>query len=656
MIQTLLIANRGEIACRIIKTAQARGIRCVAVYSDADKNAPHVQMADQAVALGGNTAEESYLRGGKIIDIAKETGCDAVHPGYGFLSENADFAQQVADASMIFIGPTPEAISIMGNKAAAKERMREVGVPCIEGYNGADQSVEHLSEQAQKIGLPLMIKAVAGGGGRGMRFIHDFNDIKNSLNSARTEAEASFGNGDLILERAYLQARHIELQIAADKFGNTIHLFERDCSAQRRHQKVVEEAPSPALDDTLRGKMGQAAIEAAKSVGYIGLGTVEFLLDQEGNFFFLEMNTRLQVEHPVTEEIINHDLVAMQLDIANGNALPSQNEITHQGHSIELRLYAEDPAKNFMPSIGDVTCWHPCPSARVDAAIESGSEISPFYDAMVAKIIVHGATRQEALRQAQTALAQTVALGISTNTDFLSQLLESDVFQQGRMTTDYIDTAFLSTYAPAPMSTKAIALAAALWAETALQHRVTSAAISEEWVGWSTLGALRHSLNLEHEECTYNITYERIADKWHLSVDQDHFEIVFDATDAGRVHINQCAHRIAAHVSPESVDIAVGLIRARFSLVNRQSSRQKDLGNTLTAPLPSKVQSLNIKVNQIVNKGDTLIVLEAMKMQHPLVAPCDGKVQAIHIEVGDQIARGTLLLEIDADTKDAASE
>ncbi|NQV93968.1 MAG: ATP-grasp domain-containing protein, partial [Sphingomonadales bacterium] len=391
-INTLLIANRGEIACRIMRTAKAQGIRTVAVYSDADAHAPHVKMADDSVHIGPAPVNLSYLLVDNIIQAAKDTGADAIHPGYGFLSENAAFSKACADANIIFVGPPEKAIDVMGDKARSKRAMIAAGVPCVPGYQGNDQADDVLISEAGKIGVPLMVKAAAGGGGRGMRLVHDLDDVANAIKLARSEAENAFGNGELILEKAIIKPRHVEIQVFADSHGNTIHLGERDCSVQRRHQKVIEEAPCPVMTPILREQMGAAAVEAAKAVDYVGAGTVEFLLDQSGGFYFLEMNTRLQVEHPVTEEVTGLDLVALQLKVASGDLLGlEQQDIMLNGHAIEVRLYAEDPADDFLPSTGPIYLWQPSDLSRVDSGIETGGEVSPFYDSMVAKIITHGA-------------------------------------------------------------------------------------------------------------------------------------------------------------------------------------------------------------------------------------------------------------------------
>ncbi|MCG8443265.1 MAG: ATP-grasp domain-containing protein, partial [Caulobacterales bacterium] len=438
---TLLIANRGEIACRVMRTARAMGLRTVAVYSDADAAAPHVQLADAAVNIGPPPAGESYLRADTIIDAAKRAGAGAIHTGYGFLSENAAFAQAVEEAGLIFIGPPVGAIEVMGDKARAKRAMIAAGVPCAPGYQGEDQSDETLLREAKAIGFPLMVKAAAGGGGRGMRLVHAEAALADAIGLARSEAENAFGSGALIIEKAIIQPRHVELQVFADAHGTVLHLGERDCSVQRRHQKVVEEAPCPVMTPALRAAMGEAAVDAARAVDYRGAGTVEFLLDRECGFHFLEMNTRLQVEHPVTEAVTGLDLVALQIAVARGEPLGlSQDDVALAGHAIEVRLYAEDPDADFLPSTGPILLWRPPSGAgvRVDAGVETGGEISPFYDPMVAKIIASGPTREDARKRLVRALEGAALFGPKTNRDFLLDALRQDAFVKGEATTAFI--------------------------------------------------------------------------------------------------------------------------------------------------------------------------------------------------------------------------
>ncbi|WP_341896508.1 acetyl-CoA carboxylase biotin carboxylase subunit, partial [Ferrovibrio terrae] len=448
---TILIANRGEIACRVIRSAQALGYKTVAVYSEADAGALHTQLADRAVCIGAAEAKQSYLSIAAVLAAAKATGADAVHPGYGFLSENADFAQACTDAGLTFIGPPSAAIAAMGNKAAAKQRMIAAKVPCVPGYQGADQSEAILVKAAEQIGLPVMVKAAAGGGGRGMRLVRDRADLPDAIRTARAEAENAFGSGELILEKAITGGRHVEIQVFADSHGNTIHLGERDCSVQRRHQKVIEEAPSPAVDAALRAKMGAAAVAAAQTIGYVGAGTVEFLLDADGSFYFLEMNTRLQVEHPVTEAITGLDLVALQIRVAAGEHLPlMQDDVQLNGHAIEVRLYAEAPAQNFLPQSGMLALWSPPEGVRVDHGLHGSNQaITPFYDPMIAKLISNGATREEARRRLIGALEATAALGIATNRGFLIDLLSHEDFAAGKATTAFIPQHFATVTTPA---------------------------------------------------------------------------------------------------------------------------------------------------------------------------------------------------------------
>ncbi|WP_372653039.1 acetyl-CoA carboxylase biotin carboxylase subunit, partial [Alcanivorax borkumensis] len=443
--EKILIANRGEIACRVIATAQSLGYRTVAVYSEADAGARHTALADEAVCIGPALASSSYLNMDALLAACKQTGADAVHPGYGFLSENAAFSKACKDAGITFIGPDEGAIQLMGSKRLSKIAMQEAGVPCIPGYQGEEQSDERLQQEAERIGLPLMIKASAGGGGRGMRVVTDASDISAQLKSARQEAKSAFGSDELILERAVLQPRHVEIQVFGDRHGNVIHLGERDCSVQRRHQKVVEEAPSPAVDESLRQRMGEAAVQAAKACQYVGAGTVEFLLAPQGDFFFLEMNTRLQVEHPVTELVTGLDLVAWQIKVARGEALPlTQDQVQLTGHAMEVRLYAEDPAQNYMPQTGPILRWQPASGdgIRVDHGLMEGTEIGSHYDPMLAKIIAVGDSREDARRRLIRAVQDTTLMGVNDNREFLAAILAHPVFARGDATTAFIGEDF----------------------------------------------------------------------------------------------------------------------------------------------------------------------------------------------------------------------
>ena len=462
---SVLVANRGEIACRIIGAARAEGLQTIAVYSDADANAPHVRLADIGVRIGPSAPAQSYLSTGALIDAAKRSGAEALHPGYGFLAENADLAEACASAGLVFVGPPAAAIRAMGDKSAAKRRMEATGVPCAPGYHGDDQSAGRFAREASRIGYPVMVKASAGGGGRGMRIVREPDALEAAIAAARSEAENAFGDGRLLIERALLAARHVEVQVFGDEQGAIVHLGERDCSIQRRHQKVIEEAPSPAVSPDLRVAMGAAAIKAAASVGYVGAGTVEFLLDGDGRFHFLEMNTRIQVEHPVTECVTGIDLVRLQFQIAQGRPLPfAQRDVALSGHAIEARLYAEDPAADFLPSIGTLVAWRPATGegVRIDAGVEAGSAVTPFYDSMLGKIIAFGETREQARLRLVRALERTFVAGVVTNRDFVLDALNRPAFVEGRATTAFVGD---TQYAPAPPSRRAVVLAALLIVE-----------------------------------------------------------------------------------------------------------------------------------------------------------------------------------------------
>ncbi len=495
MIRTLLIANRGEIALRVMRTAKSLGMRTVAVYSTADAEAPHVAFADDAVCLGPAPVAQSYLRADAVIEAAKLTGADAIHPGYGFLSENAAFAEAVAAAGLVFVGPPAAAIEVMGDKAVSKRRMQETSVPCIPGYEGEDQDPQVLESAAAKIGYPLMVKAAAGGGGRGMRLVGQAEELTDAISMARSEAENAFGSGVLILEKAIVSPRHVEVQVFADNHGNVIYLGERDCSVQRRHQKVIEEAPCPVMTTELRARMGEAAVDAARAVDYRGAGTVEFLLDANGEFYFLEMNTRLQVEHPVTALVTGLDLVALQLRVAQGEALGlTQEDVQLDGHAIEVRLYAEDAAQDFLPSTGPVLLWQPPEGEgiRVDDGIITGGEISPFYDSMVAKVIAHGATREQALQRLIRALADCSLFGVRSNRDFLIEALSVPAFVTGEATTAFLGETYGEAGYQAPeISTEAMAVGAVIShaqaCETAQRHAV---GVADELLDWSSTGEL----------------------------------------------------------------------------------------------------------------------------------------------------------------------
>lgn len=651
-IKTLLVANRGEIACRVMRTARDMGIKSVAVYSDADANAPHVKMADMAAHIGASPVGESYLRIDKIIAAAKQFGADAIHPGYGFLSENAAFSAACDEAGIIFVGPPVKAIDIMGDKAKSKRAMIAAGVPCVPGYQGEDQSDNVLIREAKKIGMPVMVKAAAGGGGRGMRLVHKEPDLANSIKLARSEAKNAFGNDELIVEKAIMQPRHVEIQVFADQSGHTIHLGERDCSVQRRHQKVLEEAPCPVMTPKLRAAMGKSAIEAAKAVDYVGAGTVEFLLAQNGEFYFLEMNTRLQVEHPVTELVTGYDLVKLQIMAAQGQPLGiSQEDVTLTGHAIEARLYAEDPADDFLPSTGPVHLFS-TPSGdgiRVDSGIESGGAVSPFYDSMVAKIIGYGATREEARAKLMTALSQTALVGVNHNRDFLLDALAQPVFARGEATTAFVgETYGDGGFEAAEPSAKDLALAAALQF-TLGQQRAMARAVSPmaELAGWHSAKAIPtpfvYGETLVEITANGKILTASIGDDTvtlnpiYVSGNQAVFE--HDGTKIGLTYFE--VSRTTIHITSQSQNYSLN------NLAGGSAGDEAKAGDgSIAAPMHGLLLEIKVESGDAVKTGDTLAVLEAMKMQHEILADIDGTVDEIYGKAGSQIAADDLILVI----------
>ena len=658
---SILIANRGEIACRVIRTAKKLGYRTVAVYSDADAGAPHVQLADDAVRIGPGPVGESYLVPELILQAAVSSGAESIHPGYGFLSENAAFAEAVESAGLVFIGPTREAIDVMGNKAESKRRMIEAGVPCVPGYEGHDQSDKILLAEGLKIDLPLMVKAAAGGGGRGMRLVHDQADLANAIKLARAEAEGAFGSGELILEKAIIKPRHVEIQVFADTMGNTVHLGERDCSVQRRHQKVVEEAPCPVMTPELREKMGQSAIDAAKSVNYRGAGTVEFLLDDSGFFYFLEMNTRLQVEHPVTELITGLDLVALQISVAQGEPLGlSQADINLEGHAIEVRLYTEDPSQDFLPASGPVDLWVPAPGVgvRIDDGISSGQAISPFYDPMVAKIIGYGPTRETARLRLIGALKETVLFGTPNNKDFLIQCLEKQSFIDGAATTAFIAEEFSEAdlaVAPVSFSDSAVAATLDLWLENKayFQH---SLLVSCELKNWTMASAMVSRKQYQFDETTHDLSISPV----NSSVDTYQ---VTDATAEQSAVIQVVSIQAnAAVVLLDGVKLVAQFMQRQrgqiYCSIGGRGAFFKDLiildgalaeavgGGRVIAPMHGLLLEVMVKPGDEVSKGQTLAVLEAMKMHYEIQAEIDGTVAEVTAVAGKQVAADDVLIDI----------
>jgi geranyl-CoA carboxylase alpha subunit len=645
----ILIANRGEIACRVMRTARAMGYRTVAVYSEADRDMPHVLRADQAVPIGPAPASDSYLAIDKIIAAARRAGADAVHPGYGFLSENAAFAEACAKADITFIGPPPEAIRLMGNKAAAKRRMIAAGVPCVPGYEGEDQSDVVLARKAEAIGFPVMVKAAAGGGGKGMRLVAAAEALPEALRAARSEAQKAFGSDELILEKAILAPRHVEMQVFADRHGNAIYLFERDCSIQRRHQKVVEEAPSPAMTPALRQAMGEAAVAAAKSIGYVGAGTVEFLLAPDGKFYFLEMNTRLQVEHPVTEMITGLDLVEWQLRVTAGEALPlRQEEVPLDGHAIEVRLYAEDAHGDFLPQAGTIIAWEPPSGAgvRVDHGIAAGVTISPYYDPMLAKIIAHGATREAARRRLMAALQDTVVLGIETNRRFLIDCLSHPAFAAGETSTAFIERHFpaAARARPAP-DARMTALAAALFDERA---RFDASAMLSHW---HSSGPAAAPLLLACGEAKAAITAARLGERrCRVSWADKALEVEIIALAGNRVRFLADGLVDTAHFAWEDDTLHLSLdgVIASFRdvLLAGRGAATAGGGGAALAPMTGTIAAVRVKPGDAVRKGQCLVILEAMKMEHEILAPRDGTVATVLVAPGDQVMTRKLLVEL----------
>ena len=658
---SILIANRGEIACRVIRTAKQLGYRTIAVYSEADVGAPHVQLADAGVCIGPGPVGESYLLADNILAAAASSGAEAIHPGYGFLSENAAFAEAVESAGLVFIGPTREAIDVMGNKAESKRRMIEAGVPCVPGYEGLDQSDKTLLAEGKKIDLPLMVKAAAGGGGRGMRLVHDYKELANAIKLARAEAESAFGSGELILEKAIIQPRHVEIQVFADTQGNTIHLGERDCSVQRRHQKVVEEAPCPIMTPELREQMGQSAIAAAKSVNYRGAGTVEFLLDASGAFYFLEMNTRLQVEHPVTELITGLDLVELQINVAEGQPLGlTQDDIKLQGAAIEVRLYTEDPSQDFLPASGPVDLWQPASGVgvRIDDGICTGQEISPFYDPMVAKVIGYGADRETARLRLIDALKETVLFGTANNKEFLIQCLQKQSFIDGAATTAFIAEEFTEAdLAVAEPSVEDAAVAAVIDLNLEYQRHFASSTLSSHKLkNWTMASGLVSRKQYQFGESLYDLSISPLdnsADTYLISCaePQQQVEIQLLALDgiSASLLVNGSAQRATFKLRQQgqlysSIDGRSAMFKDQIILDGAVDEAAG--GGRVVAPMHGLLLEVLVKPGDEVVKGQNLAVLEAMKMHYEIVAEVDGTVEEVTAVAGNQVAADDVLMEI----------
>ncbi len=645
MFTKILIANRGEIACRIIKTARAMGVQTVAVYSDADANALHVKMADQAVHIGPSPAADSYLQMDVLIDAAQQTGAQAIHPGYGFLSENPDFAQKIADNGMVFIGPSPESIRQMGLKDRAKELMEIANVPVVPGYHGQNQDPVFLAAEAVKIGYPVLIKARAGGGGKGMRLVENPVDFETLLQSAQREGLASFGDAHVLIEKFIQSPRHIEVQVFGDTHGNVVHLFERDCSMQRRHQKVIEEAPAPNMPVDLRTAMTDAAIKAAKQIDYYGAGTIEFIVDGSGplradGFWFMEMNTRLQVEHPVTEAVTGTDLVAWQLHVASGAALPlKQNEITLNGHAFEARIYAEDPTADFKPAPGTLSSLQFNTDARIDTGVETGDVVSPFYDPMIAKITTHADDRQTALNALVDGLQNTFAAGTPTNLGFLSRLATDPDFATAKLDTGLIERK-MDTLSSVPNTSDFDLLCAII-----TTHDIDLNAPHLGWQMWQA-----PAVNTAFDECG-NVSLIINADT--ITVGETNFTRVIRNADQITATTNNTQHRATTTVAGNTVTIKSAADAKTLTIPAPLdvAAGADENSDQIIAPMTGTVTLVHVDVGDTVTMGDPLVVMEAMKMEHVLTAPRDGTIDQIFCTQSSATSEGTILVtlvEIDA--------
>ncbi len=675
MFEKILIANRGEIACRVAATARRMGVKTVAVYSDADASARHVAACDEAVHIGGSAPQESYLRWERILEAARRTGAQAIHPGYGFLSENEEFAQACQDAGLVFIGPPPSANQAMGLKAESKQLMEKAGVPLVPGYHGADQDPALLQREADRIGYPVLIKASAGGGGKGMRAVERAADFAAALESCKREAINSFGDDAVLIEKYVQRPRHIEIQVFGDTHGGCVYLFERDCSVQRRHQKVLEEAPAPGMAEEMRARMGQAAVAAARAVGYVGAGTVEFIVEQrEGgamDFFFMEMNTRLQVEHPVTEAITGQDLVEWQLRVAAGEPLPlAQDQLRISGHAIEARICAENPDNQFLPATGRLAIYRhgPCTHfergvVRIDAGVREGDAISPFYDSMIAKLIVHGDTREQALARLDEALSRMHIVGLATNVQFLRHVLRTGSFSHARLDTALIqrEQAVLFHQSPVPMPLAlAATVAHALLAEQVAEQPGDPFGRRDGWQGWGE-SHRRFEVECAGQPASARLTY-RSGEAPLLRVEAGGAVLAEGPLGFGRgggaegegeaIDLSFAGERTRAtvHARGEARHVFMPRGAAQLTVIDRlaHAGEAQAEGGRLTAPMPGKVVSFAVRAGDRVAKGQALAVMEAMKMEHTIAAPADGTVEELLYAPGDQVTEGAELLRLAA--------
>lgn len=670
MFSSVLIANRGEIAVRVIRTARQMGLRTIAVYSEADRNALHVRLADEAHEIGPAEVTQSYLKADRILEVARRVGAECIHPGYGFLSENAGFAEACEAAGIAFVGPPADAIRAMGLKDAAKRLMADAGVPVVPGYHGEEQGLEHLAAEAAKIGYPVLIKAVAGGGGKGMRKVEQEGDFSDALASAMREAKSAFGDDRVLVEKFVSTPRHVEIQVFADTAGDAVYLFERDCSLQRRHQKVIEEAPAPGMSDSMRAAMGEAAVAAAKAVGYVGAGTVEFIADasqglREDAFYFMEMNTRLQVEHPVTEMITDQDLVEWQLRVASGEALPlKQNEISINGHAVEARLYAEDPGNSFLPSTGTLHMLELPDEGyglRVDSGVEEGGAVSRFYDPMIAKVIAWSQTREAAIARLERAMMDTHVGGIRTNAGFLTRILQTRAFRDGNIDTGFIE-AHGASLIPGGEDTAIFALAAAVWMHHLEADARMAAEMSGEpgsaWTdmsGWQLGPARRSRLNLTINGVPEILDVATEGDDTIVFLVRDGAETV-ERLSAVRVD-DDC---VAALAGTRALDGRIAHAGGTLYLsadghqvdIRETDLLERDLdggagGGLVRAPMSGLLHSLLVEAGDTVRQGDRLAVVEAMKMEHTLAAGLDGRVGQVNAQAGDQVQEGQILVVVE---------